>query len=499
MHILFVYPNVRTTPAVPQGIALLSAIAKSNDHTTSLFDTTFTIEIKDYRDFPEKEARKVYEDFNRQVEQEKPDLIAFTSTTSDYPFAERMLNHLRNQDTPVVFGGVHATIMPEEVIDHPRVNAICIGEGEHAFAQLIRAMESGDDIASIKNLWVKKNGQVVKNELDSLIPTLDMFPTPDLDLFDERHFMVRHRISRFRPVKCLVIENTRGCPFPCTYCQNHRLRELYRGKGKYVRSKSTGYLIEQMKDLVARHGFEVVAFNDETFLANDIERIEVFCRQYKEEIGLPFHITLRAELVKEEPLRMLKEAGCRTCSIGIETGDEDYRKKILKRKMTDKQILDAFQVARKVGLRTMSFNMVGLPYQDREDIFRSIELTRQANPDFVLCSILYPYPRTEIYELCRREGFLKDDAPVLGEVFRQSILEMPQISQEEIQGLRRTFHLYCKSPMAFFPLIRLLEKDSLLSEAICRYFLYVFEAGWWTASRLMLEKALVKMRMKAAQ
>lgn len=204
MHILFVYANVRKTPQIPLGIAYLSAALKQDGHTTSAFDTTFLVEIVDYREFSEKEAAVAYNAFNEKVEKEKPYLIAISSTSGDYPLVEMLLENLRIKGVPVIIGGIHATICPDQVIKNKYIDMLCIGEGELAMKELVSNMQKGEDITRIANLWVKSGNRIFKNDVRSLLQDLDKLPYPDYDLFAKEHLAFRHRTSRGRKVNYIV-------------------------------------------------------------------------------------------------------------------------------------------------------------------------------------------------------------------------------------------------------------------------------------------------------
>jgi radical SAM superfamily enzyme YgiQ (UPF0313 family) len=175
----------------------------------------------------------------------------------------------------------------------------------------------------------------------------------------------------------------------------------------------------------------------------------------------------RPEVISEEKLKWLKEAGCTKIYMGIETGNESYRREMLDRHMSQEHIINAFLLAKKVGIQTYSFNMVGLPNETREDILSTIELNRKGKVDEIQVTLFYPFKGTRLREYSEQNN-LFDENEHLSSYYEGTILKNPKMTREDIMGLHRTFIIYAKSPKIFWPLIRLLEFNNLISINICR-------------------------------
>jgi anaerobic magnesium-protoporphyrin IX monomethyl ester cyclase len=179
-------------------------------------------------------AAVIEDEFQRHIDRYRPDLIAISTMTTNYDFAIEVMKKVRAR-CPVICGGVHATISPEEVIAEECIDMICIGEGEDALSELCNAMERGADYGGIRNLWVKSSqGNVVRNTIRPFV-NLDDLPCPDWSLFDARHL--------FRPFLGEIYRggfyiSSRGCPAACTYCVNLALRNKFKKCGRYFRYQS---------------------------------------------------------------------------------------------------------------------------------------------------------------------------------------------------------------------------------------------------------------------
>ncbi|MBA7634924.1 Anaerobic magnesium-protoporphyrin IX monomethyl ester cyclase [subsurface metagenome] len=292
--------------------------------------------------------------------------------------------------------------------------------------------QGGDDISNIKNLWFKKGGVVLKNDLRPLLSTLDDLPYPDYDLFDCAQ-VLKDRKGDFAVIA------SRGCPFSCSNCCNHALREAYKGKGRYFRVPSVDNVLEQIELLTKKYPIRSVNFADDVFALSREWALE-FCEKYPRRFDLKFKCNVRADMIDEELLENLKRANCTEISMGVETGNEWLRMEVLDRKMPNEQIINVFDAAHKLGIETLSYNMIGLPYETPEMVEETINLNKQIAPDHVAVFFFYPYPGTKLHEICSKEGFLtrSDSTSYISE----SILELPTITAKELDRLYAKFYRY---------------------------------------------------------
>ncbi|MBW2617696.1 MAG: radical SAM protein [Deltaproteobacteria bacterium] len=235
-------------------------------------------------------------------------------------------------------------------------------------------------------------------------------------------------------------ELSRGCPYNCTYCANGALKKLYKGLGRFCRSKPVEQSISELEHLVDKHGFDFVRFWDEDFTALRPELLAEYAEQYIARINLPFIIFSRADSVTEEKVRILKEMGCRTFAIGIESGNEHIRRNVLNRQVSNRTIVEKIKMVKEAGIRVSAYNMMGFPQENRARIFDTIELNRAVKPDTSSCSVLEPYRGTPVREMCEAEGMDPDLKPKLD---FEAVRFVPWgMTEEELRGLFRTFHLY---------------------------------------------------------
>lgn len=421
MNVHFIYPDIGIVSGsiVNQGIISISSVLKSAGHKVTL--TYLVSEIK-----PEKVLK--------EVEMAKPDLLCISTTTCHYQYVEKYLAYIKKHlDIPVVVGGVHPTLVPEEVIANENVDIVCIGEGEYPLLELCNNLENGKAIDSIENLWIKKNGRISKNNLRPLIQNLDSLPFPDYDLFDFQNILKR------TGGLCHILAG-RGCPYKCTYCCNHALQKRFQGCGSYVRFHSVDYVLRQVQYLKEKYEFKRILFGDDLFTLNKRWTKE-FCEKYKNAFDIPFMCQARVETIDDEIAELLAKAGCYQMNFGIEAGNEAYRIKLLKRNMSNLQIENAVRTVKKYGIKVSTYNIIGLPYETPELIRETILFNKRLDPDSIDIFVYNPYPGTELGEICKKEGMFTGGY-LPGLVIRhrpQMVLKQKQLSRREFEKLYTEF------------------------------------------------------------
>jgi anaerobic magnesium-protoporphyrin IX monomethyl ester cyclase len=422
LRVLFLYSDIGTY--LPRhynhGIGFLSAMLKAAGHETGLLYL---------QDAPGRDR------LVSDVEGFRPDLIAISAGTNQFHHLREFAGWIKDAraDIPVICGGNHATLAPEDVIRVPAIDYIFLGESEDALVEFVEALEHDRDPEGIANLWGKRNDQVTKNPVRPLREDLDALPFADRDIYDYQD-LLDHDYYK------LSLMVGRGCPYRCTYCANYGKRELYRGKGKYVRTRSVDNILAEIREMVSRYRVEKLDFNDDIFTLNH-EWVQDFCERYPKEFSIPFDTNVHVKTLDKELIQKLKSAGCDMIRVGVESGSERVRNHILNRPMSREKIIQVFKDADEAGLRTWSFNMVGMPGETPEDVQATYDLNEQLWPDHMQVSVFNPYPGTELYEVCREKGYLTG-REVDGYFIPETILDMPQFSRDEIfQWHRRLIHL----------------------------------------------------------
>ncbi|MCD4655206.1 cobalamin-dependent protein, partial [bacterium] len=233
-----------------------------------------------------------------------PRIVAFSCVTGIQNWALDLCQEIKEKIDPgiiTLMGGPHPTYFPEILSQSQYLDMICSGEGEGALLDILSADHLPRDAENIANIHVRIDNQIKTNDVRSLIQDLDALP------FMDRSSIYRYPIIRDNPVKRLI--SGRGCPHGCTFCFNHSMKKLYKGKGAYIRKRSVDNMLQEIELLERNWKAKTFRFEDDLFGVNKKWLLE-FCEKYSERIKTPFICSLRADCVDRDIVKALKKAGC---------------------------------------------------------------------------------------------------------------------------------------------------------------------------------------------
>lgn len=422
MHVALVYPDYYKSGCIEGelqgrvhlGTGYLSAVLKEAGHDTAFLHLVEPLDRNGFLEW---------------LSIQEAGLVAFSSTSLMFPKVRRMARWAKEETgLPVLVGGLHPTLgtLEEESID-----MVCVGEGEEALVELVEALEGRGNVEEVGSIVGSWRGRNFANPVRHLLEDLDQLPFPDRSIFDMSRMAPdqRERIS---------VMASRGCPYHCKYCSNHAQKSAYPNSDRYVRFRSVDNVLTEIEGLAMNaEGIDHVRFDDDILTLRP-KWFEEFVREYPRRVDLPFICNSRADLLDEERIEKLKEAGCKTICMGIESGNTWLRKNVLGRKMSDKQILNAFRLCRKYGIGCVSLNMMGFPHEDFSMVLDTIKLNAQAQPGVTQITVFYPFPGTELHRLCREEGLLvSEDTDTI--FTRRSALKLNGISREQMELVSEFF------------------------------------------------------------
>ena len=380
------------------------------------------------------------------VKEHNPDLVGFSVVTGTQDWALDMAKRIKMvvPTCKIIFGGPHPTHFPE-IIRQEQVDFVCRGEGEHALLELAQALDDKRDTTAIQNIWSKRGALVVENDVRNLVEDLDSLPFPDRSLYDRYPTISRRPQKRFL--------TTRGCPYACSFCFEPALKKMYQNKGKYVRRRSVAGAIEEIREVHKTFPFKTVFFDDDTFIL-DLAWVLDFLREYREKIKLPFICLVRANLLTEPLVQELKASGCKRIFFGVETGNEALRNALLKKHLSNAQIIQAAELLHKHKIRFKTYNMLGLPDETLDTAFETLELNARIKTDYPWCSIFQPYPGTELGHYAVERGYMdaEFDESDIPAYYSKSILTQKK-DIRQIMNLQRLFIAGIKFPR-LMPLIK---------------------------------------------
>jgi radical SAM superfamily enzyme YgiQ (UPF0313 family) len=358
---------------------------------------------------------------------------SFSATNDDYIRFDKVLKE-RVQAVSVI-GGPGPTFEWKSFAAST-IDAVCIGEGEAALPAFIEGGFSGS-----KNI-VPSNATELPAEFFPLTD-LNSLPFPDRSIvYDTDSLRSAKSVKHFL--------SGRGCPYDCTFCFNHAYRTLFKEYGPIIRHKSVDYFIEEIKQTKEKYGCTSVSFSDDTFVLNK-KWLAEFCERFAREIAVPFTCGVRANLVDDDMVRVLRDSGCRAVNWSIEAGNPTIRNEILKRHMSDEQILNAASLFRKYKIPFWTGNVIGSPGETWEQMMETVQLNITAHPHFALAKIFSPYPGLELTQYAIEKGYYDPkNKTVKDDLFGESHLTMSREENVRLQKLMALFPFFVSYPFIFF-------------------------------------------------
>jgi anaerobic magnesium-protoporphyrin IX monomethyl ester cyclase len=386
MRILFIYPNINAQIGFSYGISYISGLLKTEGIETHLLN------INEKLGYPLDHER-----IKKDVLSIKPDMIGFSVLTNQYKYALEIARNIKTYTSmPIIFGGIHPTMDPGETLSQDCVDYICVGEGEEAFLELI----TQGSPHGVQNIGHKTKGNSI---VESLRPFTDItkLPFKDYEIFDFQQ-MIDAKDG------WVGLTASRGCPFRCTYCLNHKIMGLYRNYGHlpkdYLRRHTVAQMIAEIKYLLSRYrGIKMFIFDDDIFTF-DKTWLKEFTEEYKGVTDIGFVCNAHARIFDEETASYLKNAGCRIVKFGLESGSDRIRRAVLHRYMSNKHIEEAFAIAHRFGFHTSAFVMMGLPHETIVDIQDTVKLLAKVLPGRFRWSLFFPFVGTKAYEIAEKSG-----------------------------------------------------------------------------------------------
>ena len=349
-----------------------------------------------------------------------PDLIGIGLMSIEFYPSRNMTELLKNAfHIPIIWGGVHAIMSPEECINY--ADYVCSGEGEHTVVKLLDHLrEHGRNVLpEIPNLWVNDNGNIISAKEREEVADLNSLP---LQEYLPDYFYGYHKNSivnfpenpgLFRKYAhyggtCHMILTSRGCPFKCSYCGNSYLMDAF---GNRVRERSVESCIDELKDVIKYPHIIYINIEDDWFLFHNREWIEEFCREYKKHIKLPFMIRVFPSKLDREQLLLLRDAGLSWVLMGIQSGSDRVNYEIFNRKVPFSRVEEAAAIIAETKAAPYYEMIVDNPYETEEDQIQSVNAVLKLGRPFVLSLAHLTFmPGTQIREMALKDGIADVDS-----------------------------------------------------------------------------------------
>ncbi|MBI5686306.1 MAG: cobalamin B12-binding domain-containing protein [Verrucomicrobia bacterium] len=409
MRITFVYPDHESL-----GVQYLMALAASKGHETPLVlyitDENFHVNrlekpsdvISRLRN-PQDDARVDIAAVARRALETRPDLIAFSCVTDNSVWQIAVAGECKrlSPGTPTIFGGIHVTSVPREMLKRPEVDAVAIGEADISFVEFLEKCRRGERLVfpddAVKGIIFKKGGALVGKEEEGPLANLDSLPYPSKLPWMSSPGLEYMRID----YKMMA---SRGCPYACSYCLNSLIHKL-RGR-RLVRRRSVknviGELLEARK---ANPHLQVVQFWDDCFASN-LSWLREFKEPYINQVGLPFKCITIPETLTEEAVGLLKDMGCYGIQMGVQSLSEKLQREVFHRRFDAARIARTITLLNENGIHVYADHLLGVPHDTVESQEKAMLFYSENRPEIIHAFWLNYYPRTDIAKIALDSGDL---------------------------------------------------------------------------------------------
>ncbi|OGW75969.1 MAG: hypothetical protein A2Z72_04720 [Omnitrophica bacterium RBG_13_46_9] len=327
-----------------------------------------------------------------------PGIIGITTFTvssySCYALAKEIKNIL--PWTKIIAGGPHITSNPDDLLEHKEIDMAVIGEGEMTFKELVGAIEKGNDVSGIKGIAYNLNGKLFLTSPREFMPNLDILPFPARHLVPIHLYKPQPNDQRRLPKLSMI--TSRGCPYPCIFCDKNVFKNTYR-------SFSAKYIVNEMSHLVRQFNAKDIAFVDSTFTPNK-ERVYEIVREIKNSnLDVTWTCSVRADVLDRPLLKEMRDSGCWRVRLGIESGDDEILK-FIKKGVTKSQLIKVTNWAYELDLEPKGFFIIGHLADTKKTIEDTINFACSLPLKDITVQVNTPLRNTPQYHIMERYGKL---------------------------------------------------------------------------------------------
>lgn len=334
----------------------------------------------------------------RAIQTHNPDWIGISLNTLYLNYAKAVMAEVKKYNLPIIVGGHHASVHPEETISLPWVDVVCIGDGEYAVTEFLDRKEEGSSVEGIGGIWVKRNkGYTLKSSGGRFIQCIDDLPRPDWDLWEDLD-----RYLYFLGMVYLLF--SRGCPHKCAFCDAIAIAQSVRGSFyRQQDPKRAAWEMCHNWNKYAYRGLRLAQVFDPVFTLSENWILD-FCKEYRT-LGAPlsFSAFSRIDDLNDRKVEALAEANCALLRVGIESGDEHIRNEVYQKRISDEKIRTVSALCKSHGINFTSFYILGGPGETKETVQRTIDMARELDAARTAFFIYKPFTK-EAEKLLEEHG-----------------------------------------------------------------------------------------------
>ena len=357
------------------------------------------------------------EDVLSCVEDSGARALIFTTGTATFQSDLRLIQKVKAKTgiKIIASAGILKFIGHEFLNRYDYVDALLLDFTEQDILTYIK----NDGEAPLKEIIYRKNGNFIESKAKA--PLKFSVPVPRHDLFD----FYKYRIPHARRLPFTIVVTSLGCPHSCGFCT----------AGAYgYRTRDVDGVIEELR-LLSRLGVKEILFQDPTFTINAKRVVELCSKMVENNFDFTWSCNADIKSFTEEKIKHMKQAGCHTVFLGIESGSDEILEKYSKKITTD-EIRKTIRMLNTYKIRVLGYFILGLPGEDRDSIRKTIDLAKQLDIDFASFAIATPDLGTPLRREALEKGWMRAEESV----FDSSdfpVLKTETLSREEVWQLRR--------------------------------------------------------------
>lgn len=384
----------------PMGLAYIASMLEEGGHEVKISDMTM---------MSEKEAR-------REIKKYGPDIVGTSCLTNFRSGAFKIMEVAKDVDSDIItiMGGPHATYMNEQILEHVPVDYIVMREGEYTTLELVQKLEKEKPVKKIKGISFKNGKKIVTTEPRGIIRDLDSLPLPswhllDLKLYDDIGYNYYNTIKsseldgkKITKYPMATIITSRGCPYCCQFCSTSSFF------GHQWRARTPKNIVNEMELLYNKYKVRFFSFVDDNFTVSPQRVIDISKDIISRNLDIRWICTSRANITSFDMLKWIKKANCIAMGMSPESGSQKILNNIHKQ-LTVEQIIRTYKMCHKIGLDVNMALMVGNPGESEKTIQETIRVMDKIKPDMIGLNLTKVLPSTELYEIAKKQGFIKDE------------------------------------------------------------------------------------------
>lgn len=376
----------------PLGIASIAAVLEQAGYSVKILDA-FTLNMQ-------------HEEIINNVKAENPKIIAAASVTANFPITMDLLRDFKKElpHVKTIYGGPHATILPETAIGKEGVDFVVIGEAEYTVRDLVEHLLQGKgNYKEIPGIcYLNENKKTVRTAARELIKNLDELPMPAYHLLPMDKYRAYAALDVGRKFSTMM--TSRGCTARCAFCTSVQMNQY-----KW-RQRSPVAVADEIEYLNKTYGISHMYFQDDEFTVNHKRVLEICDEIKRRNLDVIWECLTRVSNVKEDILQKMYEGGCRSIIYGVECGYQEGIDR-LKKFITLEQVERAVILTKKAGIQVKCSFLIGFPWEGEKEIRQTIAFAKKIDADITYFNTLNPYYETPIFkEVAENNLFVGEDA-----------------------------------------------------------------------------------------